>query len=44
MLFKELDERTKGELRSYFEDRDYAVIAVPKEEPVRVYVIKARLF
>ncbi|WP_333784287.1 Hsp33 family molecular chaperone HslO [Thermocrinis sp.] len=41
MFFKELDERTKGELRDYFEDRDYAVIAVPKEEPVRVYVIKA---
>jgi len=41
MFFKELNERTKGELRDYFEDRDYAVIAVPKEEPVRVYVIKA---
>ncbi|WP_448584308.1 Hsp33 family molecular chaperone HslO [Thermocrinis sp.] len=41
MLFRELNEEAKGELRNYFEDRDYAVIAVPKEDPVRVYVIKA---
>jgi molecular chaperone Hsp33 len=41
MLYKDLDQQTKEDLRNYFEERDYAVIAVPKEEPVRVYVIKA---
>jgi len=41
MLYKDLDQQTKEDLRNYFEDRDYAVIAVPKEEPIRVYVIKA---
>jgi len=40
MLYKDLDQQTKEDLRNYFEERDYAVIAVPKEEPVRVYVIK----
>jgi len=41
MLYKDLDQQTKEDLRNYFEERDYAVIAVPKEEPVRVYVIRA---
>jgi molecular chaperone Hsp33 len=41
MLYKDLDQQTKEDLRNYFEERDYAVIAVPKEEPIRVYVIKA---
>jgi len=41
MLYRDLNQQTKEDLRKYFEERDYAVIAVPKEEPVRVYVIKA---
>jgi len=41
MFFKELNAETKDDLKNYFEDRDYAIIAVPKEDPVRVYVIKA---
>ncbi len=41
MIYKDLDQQTKEDLRNYFEERDYAVIAVPKEEPIRVYVIKA---
>ena len=41
MIHKELSERTKEDLRNYFSDRDYMVIAVPKEEPARVYVVKA---
>jgi molecular chaperone Hsp33 len=41
MLYRDLDQQTKEDLRNYFEERDYAIIAVPKEEPVRVYVIKA---
>jgi molecular chaperone Hsp33 len=41
MLYRDLDQQTKEDLRNYFEERDYAVIAVPKEEPIRVYVIKA---
>jgi molecular chaperone Hsp33 len=41
MLYRDLDQQTKEDLKNYFEERDYAVIAVPKEEPIRVYVIKA---
>jgi molecular chaperone Hsp33 len=41
MLYRDLNQQTKEELRNYFEERDYAIIAVPKEEPIRVYVIKA---
>ncbi len=41
MLTKALDEQTKKDLKDFFEDRDYMVIAVPKKEPARVYVVKA---
>jgi molecular chaperone Hsp33 len=41
MLYRDLNQQTKEDLRNYFEERDYAIIAVPKEEPIRVYVIKA---
>jgi len=41
MLYRDLDQQTKEDLKNYFEERDYAIIAVPKEEPIRVYVIKA---
>jgi len=41
MIKKELSDRVREELREYFGDRDYMVIAVPREEPARVYVLKA---
>jgi len=41
MIHKELSEETKKDLREYFEDRDYMVVAVPRREPARVYVVKA---
>ncbi|NPA41765.1 MAG: Hsp33 family molecular chaperone HslO [Aquificae bacterium] len=41
MIQKELSEQTKKDLKGYFENRDYMVIAVPKSEPARVYVVKA---
>ncbi len=41
MLIKELSQEVKKDLKEYFRDRDYMVIAVPKKEPVRVYAVKA---
>lgn len=41
MIQKELGEQTKKDLRDYFQDRDYMVVAVPKWEPARVYVARA---
>ncbi len=41
MLIKELNQEVKKDLKDYFQERDYMVIAVPKKEPVRVYVVKA---
>jgi len=41
MIQKELGEQTKKDLRDYFQDRDYMVVAVPKWEPARVYVVRA---
>ncbi len=41
MIIKELSEKTRKELRDYFKDRDYMVVTVPADEPVRVYVVKA---
>ncbi len=41
MIHRELGEETKRDLREYFQDRDYMVIAVPRREPARVYVVKA---
>ncbi len=41
MIHKELSEETKKDLRDYFENRDYMVIAVPKREPARLYVVRA---
>ncbi len=41
MIQKELGRETKKDLRNYFENRDYMVIAVPRREPARVYVVKA---
>ncbi len=41
MIQKELGDQTKEDLKNYFQDRDYMVVAVPKGEPARVYVVKA---
>ena len=41
MILKELEDKTKQDLREYFQDRDYMVVTVPKDEPARVYVVKA---
>ncbi len=40
-MYKDLTEDTRQELRAYFEDRDYMVIAVPKNELTRVYTLRA---
>lgn len=41
MISKDLSDDTLKDLKDYFQDRDYMVVAVPKEEPARVYVVKA---
>ena len=41
MIKKEISGKVKEDLKEYFADRDYMVIAVPKEEPARVYALKA---
>jgi molecular chaperone Hsp33 len=41
MISKELGSRTRRDLKEYFQDRDYMVVAVPKEEPARLYVVRA---
>lgn len=41
MLYRELNDESRKELRDYFEDRDYMVIAVPRHEPIRMYVVRA---
>ena len=41
MIKKEISGKVKEDLKQYFADRDYMVIAVPKEEPARVYALKA---
>lgn len=40
-MFRELDLQTRGDLERYFQDKDYMVIAVPREELVRVYTLRA---
>lgn len=41
MISKDLSGQTLKDLKEYFQDRDYMVVAVPKEEPARVYVVRA---
>ncbi len=41
VMFKELDLQTRSDLESYFQSRDYMVIAVPKEDLIRVYTLRA---
>ena len=38
---KKLDEGVKKDLKDYFQERDYVVMAVPKEEPLRVWAVRA---
>jgi molecular chaperone Hsp33 len=40
-MYRELDNRTEKELAEYFQDRDYMVVAVPKDELIRVYSLRA---
>ncbi|MCS6957275.1 MAG: Hsp33 family molecular chaperone HslO [Aquificaceae bacterium] len=40
-MYRELDSKTKKELRDYFGGRDYMVIAVPRDELIRVYTLRA---
>lgn len=42
-MYKDLTQTTAEELRSYFQDRDYMVIAVPKNELIRVYTLRASM-
>ncbi len=42
MLVKELSDEVKEDIKRYFEDRDYIVISVPKEEPIRLYILRAK--
>ena len=38
---KKFDEGVKRDLKDYFQERDYVVMAVPKEEPLRVWAVRA---
>ncbi|WP_457678862.1 Hsp33 family molecular chaperone HslO [Thermovibrio sp.] len=39
-LVKELTPQVKEDLKNYFKDRDYGVIAITREEPLRAFVVK----
>ncbi|TCK06434.1 Hsp33 family molecular chaperone HslO [Phorcysia thermohydrogeniphila] len=39
-LMKKLTEEVKSDLKSYFQDRDYGVIAVTEEDALRAFVVK----
>jgi len=41
MIHRELGHQTREDLRKYFENRDYMVVAVPRNEPARLYVVRA---
>ncbi|MCS7083662.1 MAG: Hsp33 family molecular chaperone HslO [Aquificaceae bacterium] len=41
-IFKDLDNQTVLDLQEYFKERDYMLIAVPRWEPIRVYVVSAK--
>ncbi|MCS7195642.1 MAG: Hsp33 family molecular chaperone HslO [Aquificaceae bacterium] len=41
-MYRDLNNQTERELRDYFQERDYMVVAVPKEELIRVYTLRAR--
>jgi molecular chaperone Hsp33 len=38
---KKIDDQVKQDLKDYFQERDYVVMAVPKEEPLRVWAVRA---
>ncbi len=39
-MYRNLDAQTKEDLRLYFQDRDYMVVSVPKDELIRVYTLQ----
>ncbi|MEN3027761.1 MAG: Hsp33 family molecular chaperone HslO [Aquificaceae bacterium] len=41
-MYRDLNNQTERELRDYFQEEDYMVVAVPKEELIRVYTLRAR--
>ena len=41
MVYKELNQQTLEDIKRYFQDRDYTVIAVPRLEALRVYTVRA---
>ncbi|MCX8059878.1 MAG: Hsp33 family molecular chaperone HslO [Aquificaceae bacterium] len=41
-MYRDLNSQTERELREYFQEEDYMVVAVPKAELVRVYALRAR--
>ncbi len=40
-MYRDLDAQTREDLRLYFQDRDYMVVSVPKDELIRVYTLQA---
>jgi len=40
-FLKELTEEVKGDLKNYFKDRDYGVIAITREDALRAFVVKS---
>ncbi len=41
MLYKELTRQTQEDIKRYFQEKDYMVIAVPRHEAIRVYTLRA---
>ncbi|MFN3975536.1 MAG: Hsp33 family molecular chaperone HslO [Aquificaceae bacterium] len=40
-MYRDLNTQTQKDLKEYFQNQDYMVIAVPKEELIRVYTLRA---
>ncbi|MFN3946572.1 MAG: Hsp33 family molecular chaperone HslO [Aquificaceae bacterium] len=40
-MYRDLDAQTQKDLKEYFQNQDYMVVAVPKEDLIRVYALRA---
>lgn len=40
-MYRDLNQQTQKDLKEYFQNQDYMVIAVPKEDLIRVYALRA---
>ena len=40
-MYLDLTQKTIEDIRNYFQERDYLIIAIAKEEPVRMYAVDA---